>query len=281
MRPDKVIVSGETVVELAKCALVPIRCDAPVPVGPDDKRTYPCSQELSCWKTHFKHSVKKHSSKRKAHNGVIHYQCGLNKCSAKLHSSSKALKAHIETSHMKTFPLPCPFANCTPPRLDFGRPEKYYMFMRERDLVSHLKTEHSHLIGCELDVRDSEILLPSWEPRPPARPLPAPPDLPFGSVSVAALRLAEIKPRSIRSWGWLIRAQAEADAETEDMNANTDTPSPRCPRPSPSPSPSRKRLPPGLPPAAAGCSACLPSVPRQTPPTITPTWNTNLTTSPR
>ncbi|KAJ7721181.1 hypothetical protein DFH07DRAFT_302942 [Mycena maculata] len=227
-RPDKVIVSAETVVELAMCALVPIRCEVPVPLGPDDKRTQPCAQELSCWKSFYKHSIKKHSSKRKAQaHGPLLYHCGLNKCSAKMHSTSKAFRMHVETSHMKNVPFPCPFANCVPPIPQFGRAASHHKFMRERDLVGHLKLNHSDLIGCELDVRDWEKLLPSWEPRPPVRPLPVPPDLPSRVVPTVSLRLETVKPRDIRSVGWLARAEVEAaESQSQSQSQDTDTRAP-------------------------------------------------------
>lgn len=174
----------------------------------------------------------------------IHYHCGLNKCSAKQHSSLKAFNLHVETSHMKNVPLPCPFANCVPALPQFGRPARYYTFNRERELIGHLNADHADLLGCELDVRDSEKLLPSWEPRPPIRPLPAPPDLPSGTVSTASFRLEYVKPRDIRSWGWLARVEAEAESTSTSTNflAPPSTPIPMPLTPVPKTPGGRRRL---------------------------------------
>lgn len=112
-----------------------------------------------------------------------HYVCRLNKCSAKLHTSVAALKSHIELSHLKHLPLPCPFTSCVPDVLDFG-PTQQFVFSRSRDLVMHFEEEHADLVDRELDV-SSDLLLPRWEPCYPAHPLPVPPPL----------------PRSIPPWG--------------------------------------------------------------------------------
>lgn len=106
---------------------------------------------------------------------------------------------------MKNVPLPCPFANCRPVIPDFGRPTGHNTFLRERDLIAHLEGQHSDLVGSKLDPR-SELLLPSWEPRPPILPLAMPPDLPMGKIPRASFRLEE--PRKMES-GWFSRVTAD------------------------------------------------------------------------
>ncbi|KAF8195636.1 hypothetical protein K438DRAFT_779169 [Mycena galopus ATCC 62051] len=176
----KVLITQQTVVELAKDALVPIRCDAPpMPsksgeTASSSSATKTCGLELSSWRLLFRHQYKKHGIKRKG--GAFAYTCGLSRCSAHLHQDQEAFKKHVKT-HMKTVALPCPFANCKPHIPEFGRPTTFNMFLKEKDLIDHLETHHADLIGSELDPR-SELLLPSWEPRPPCRPLVPPPDLP-------------------------------------------------------------------------------------------------------
>ncbi|KAJ6538567.1 hypothetical protein DFH09DRAFT_1283379 [Mycena vulgaris] len=228
-RPSEVVVSAQTVVTLAKYALVPIRCEAMVAANADGSGAKaPCGQELSCWKSFFKHQIKKHTSKRRSHNGAA-YTCRLNKCSAlKEHHSSEALKAHVELSHMKSVFLPCPFANCTPHIPDFGRPAKYNLFLKEKDLIGHLHLHHADLIGCELDVR-CDKLLPSWEPRPPMRPLRAPPDLPTGIVPTATFRIEALAPRTIRGPGWFFRA-TESDSAPSSSLAPPSTPLAHTPK---------------------------------------------------
>ncbi|KAJ7498678.1 hypothetical protein FB451DRAFT_1358167 [Mycena latifolia] len=220
--PATVTVSAQTVADLAKGALVPIRCEVPVsPQADGGGVPVPCAQELSCWKAFYKHQVKKHSSKRKMHNGEIAYVCRLNKCSAKSHLSSAAFKTHVELSHMKNISLPCPFSNCAPLFPAFGRPTLYNTFLKEKDLIAHLEFHHADLIGCELDLR-SEKLLPSWKPRPPIRPLPLPPPLPSGLVLTASLRLDELPPRIIRAPTWFERLEA---AEADSTPSNSLAPS--------------------------------------------------------
>ncbi|KAJ7653493.1 hypothetical protein B0H17DRAFT_1100748 [Mycena rosella] len=224
-QPPLVVVSAHTVAELAKCALVPIRCETLVVANAERSRTKgSCAQELSCWKTFRKHQIKKHSGKRRAHNGGIIYVCRLNKCSAANHNSSDALKAHIELSHMKSVSLPCPFANCKPTIPSFGRPTQYNMFIKEKDLVAHLESHHADLIGCELDLRDKR-LLPSWQPRPPLNPSP-PPDLPLGVIPTATFRLEWLPPCIIRSPVWFERLEADAESVPVSSLALPPTPVP-------------------------------------------------------
>ncbi|KAJ6515641.1 hypothetical protein C8R45DRAFT_957194 [Mycena sanguinolenta] len=211
----KVVISAQTVVELAKNALVPVRCDATVPLKSDDAGpssglgSKTCGLELGSWRLLLRHQYKKHGTKRKG--TAFRYACGLSRCSARLHESMEAFKSHIETSHMKNTPLPCPFTKC--PLHQFGRSMVHNKFLKERDLISHFEEYHSELIGLELDPR-SEILLPSWEPRPPIRPLPAPPDLPLGKIHPATFRLDV--PPTIPS-GWLPRVDTAADSASSSQ----------------------------------------------------------------
>ncbi|KAJ7232205.1 hypothetical protein B0H12DRAFT_1145643 [Mycena haematopus] len=126
------------------------------------------------------HQYKKHGTKRKG--SAFPYACGLNRCSAHLHETMEAFKSHVETSHMKMLPFHAP----------------YNVFLKERDLISHFEQNHSDLKGLELDLH-SELLLPSWEPRRPIRPLPAPPDLPPGKIHPATFRL-EPPPKMRPDW---------------------------------------------------------------------------------
>ncbi|KAJ7129416.1 hypothetical protein C8R44DRAFT_978809 [Mycena epipterygia] len=231
-RSSKVVVSAQTVVELAKYTLIPIRCEAPVKAV--DGSVKPCMQDLNCWHLYHKHQVVKHSSKRKMHGGGITYVCGLNKCSAKLHNSSEALKTHVKLSHMKGNTLPCPFANCEPHIPEFGRRDEFNMFLRERDLVAHLRRCHEDLIGCEIDLH-SELLLPTWEPRLPIRPLPAPPDLPTHTIPTATFRLEHLLPRRIYSPAWFIHL--ESDRNLEAVSARHSLALPPTPTPTPMPTP--------------------------------------------
>ncbi|KAJ7639067.1 hypothetical protein FB45DRAFT_1023811 [Roridomyces roridus] len=222
--PDTVIISAETVVDLAKLTLFPIRCDAPTPVsqGQGEKRgSQSCGQQLCCWKAFGMHSVKKHSAKRKTSSGGTFYRCLLSKCSGSKFKSAADLKMHVESSHMKLVALPCPFANCA---------AEYQRFLKERDLVRHLERDHSALLGCQVDLRDRGKLLPGWEPRPPIRPLPAPPDLPL--ISPLAMRL-EMSPKPrVHSYEWLARAEAEPSTSSQLLPPSTPLPSSQTPRPS-------------------------------------------------
>ncbi|KAJ7781003.1 hypothetical protein B0H16DRAFT_1682580 [Mycena metata] len=141
-----------------------------------------------------------------------------------MHENAEALKKHIEASHMRQ-PFPCPFANCQPPIPEYGRPlSSVNMFLRKQDLVGHLQLNHSDLLGCELDLC-SERLLPSWEPRPPKRPLPAPPDLPLTVLSVS-LRMIVDPPPIIPS-GWFAQVDANGASSSRFF------PPPPTPTPTP------------------------------------------------
>ncbi|KAJ7180350.1 hypothetical protein C8R43DRAFT_972722 [Mycena crocata] len=205
--PSKVTISRQTVVDLSKSAIVPIKCEAQVSQGPDG--TGPlvaCGVVLNSYKMFYKHQVKKHSSKKRASAGRgATYICRLNKCSAQFHTSPDSFRKHVQQSHMKTVPLPCPFANCKPPIPNFGRAAPYHSFLKEKDLITHLEQAHSEFIDRDLDARSS-ALRPSWDPRPPARPLRAPPNLPSDPVPTVQFRLDELPPRDIPS-GWFNRLQ--------------------------------------------------------------------------
>ncbi|KAJ7453218.1 hypothetical protein FB451DRAFT_673390 [Mycena latifolia] len=136
----------------------------------------PCGQRISCWRAFHKHQIKHCATRKKNHNGVAHYICRLNKCSAKLHTSGVSLKTHIELSHLKHLPLPCPFTNSKPSASALGGTARLNTFSRSRDLVLHLQEQHANLMGRELDM-GSKLLLPRWEPHRPV-PLPVPPALP-------------------------------------------------------------------------------------------------------
>ncbi|KAJ6539898.1 hypothetical protein DFH09DRAFT_69749 [Mycena vulgaris] len=94
---------------------------------------------------------------------------------------------------MKHLPLPCPFANCEPDVVDFGRAGRSNAFSRSLDqVIVHLEKDHADLIGHKLD-RCSKMLLPSWEPCPPPRPLPVPPPLPpSNNIPPGSLFVGEI-----------------------------------------------------------------------------------------
>ncbi|KAJ7706687.1 hypothetical protein B0H17DRAFT_1034274 [Mycena rosella] len=176
----KITISPETIVELAKSVLVPVQCDTLVPNSQEGAmvpKMVPCGQRICCWKAFHKHQLKHCGSRKKNHSGVVHYLCRLNKCSAKLHTSGASLKSHIELSHLKNLPLPCPFTTCDPVISELGRAAHIITFSRSRDLLSHLEEAHADLIGRELDVC-SKLLQPRWEPCPPY-PLPVPPPLPY------------------------------------------------------------------------------------------------------
>ncbi|KAF7352583.1 hypothetical protein MVEN_01223800 [Mycena venus] len=227
--PTKVVITADTVVDLAKSALVPIRCDALMPSKPGAtgaSTTTSCAQELNSWRLLLRHQYKKHSSKRKG--AAFPYTCGLSRCSAHLHQSLDALKNHVEMSHMKNVSLPCPFTNCKPHVYDFGRPMQHNMFSKEKDLIAHLEQDHSELIGRELDLC-SDLLLPSWEPRPPVRLLAPPPDLPFGKIPMAKLRLEGITPRRMRPG---LFPRVDADGASSSSNRLAPPPLTRTPTPS-------------------------------------------------
>ncbi|KAJ7682551.1 hypothetical protein DFH06DRAFT_1161504 [Mycena polygramma] len=259
--PTKVVVSAQTVVELAKGAVVPIRCAEYLQVSGKTgaaaaAAATTCGQEFGSWKLFLQHLLKKHSGKRK---GTNIFKCGLNKCSAQNHHSQADLKTHIEASHMKNIPFPCPFARCKPRIPDFGRATPYNMFARKSDLVAHLEGYHSSLIGRELDVR-SHHLLPNSDPRPPIRPLPAPPDLPSGPIPTAQFRVEALPERRIYSSNWMARLDGQGSSSSSGLLAPSSTPVPPTPTPSSSRFPLTPKTPMGRRPLLR-TSSLLPSSP--------------------
>ncbi|KAJ7118045.1 hypothetical protein C8R46DRAFT_1365218 [Mycena filopes] len=223
-----VVISAETVVELSRNALLvsTIRCDAPISIPQEDgtERRGTCGQEIGSWKMFFRHQLKKHCriTKQKTTRKRV-YECRLSKCSAHTHENLDVLRTHIESSHMKQHSFPCPFANCRPLVPEFGRAAPVNMFFKKQDLVAHLQLNHSDLIGHTLDPR-SPRLLASWEPRPPARPLPAPPDLPKEPILSMSLRLPD-PPPAIPS-GWFARIDANGASSSKLAPPPTPTPTP-------------------------------------------------------
>ncbi|KAJ7147888.1 hypothetical protein C8R43DRAFT_524901 [Mycena crocata] len=142
---------------------------------------------------HGIHQIK-HCGTRKNRSGGVHYMCRLTRCSAKLHDSIASLKAHIELSHLKHLPLPCPFTNCD--HTPNNRPlESSKSFNRSQDLAKHLEESHTELMGQELDVC-SPLLRSRWEPCPPTHPMTKPPPLPLSNnIRLGGLFVAPIVVR--------------------------------------------------------------------------------------
>ncbi|KAK7061850.1 hypothetical protein R3P38DRAFT_678332 [Favolaschia claudopus] len=220
---EPVEITPQSVVDLAKSALVPVKCDATTTARSSTASgKAACIEEFCSWRSLCRHLRKKHTSgsRRKG------FTCQLLRCNARQHAKQESLEEHLEHSHMKAVPLPCPFANCLPPMPDFGvRPEKC-TFMKEKDLVSHLQQNHSELVGRILD-RHSELLLPSWEPHRPLSP-PVPPELPK-DIPWASFRLDYLdEPVHMRS-GWFSRV---ADEESTQLTKRLPPPLARTPTPS-------------------------------------------------
>ncbi|KAJ7154109.1 hypothetical protein C8R46DRAFT_445229 [Mycena filopes] len=181
-----IVISPESVVELSKSVLLPVECDTLVPAPKEDlagvkpAKSLPCGQKLNCWKAFSKHCQIKHcTTRRRPNGGGVHHVCRLAKCNAKLQLTLTALKSHIEHSHLKHLPLPCPFTRCREKGFPgSGQEPTLLTFSRPQDLVRHLETQHGDLIGQAVDV-DSNILLHRYEPLSPRKSLAKPPPLPL------------------------------------------------------------------------------------------------------
>ncbi|KAJ7718629.1 hypothetical protein B0H16DRAFT_1608833 [Mycena metata] len=176
-----ITISPESVVELSKSVLVSLECDTLVPSKQEKPSVpLPCGQTLNSWTAFCRHQHK-HCATRKSPGGGPHYVCRLNRCNAKLHRSSIALKSHIELFHLTHLSFPCPFTGCRDVGFPgFGNEPIILTFSRTQQLVQHLETRHGDLIGQAVDV-DSNILLHRWQPFSPIKSLPRPPPLPFSN----------------------------------------------------------------------------------------------------
>ncbi|KAK7054259.1 hypothetical protein R3P38DRAFT_1490444 [Favolaschia claudopus] len=220
---EPVEITPQSVVDLAKSALVPVKCDATTTARSSTASgKAACIEEFCSWRSLCRHLRKKHTSgsRRKG------FTCQLLRCNARQHANQESLEGHLEHSHMKAVPLPCPFANCLPPMPDYGvRPQKC-TFMKEKDLVSHLQQNHPELVGRILEP-DSELLLPRSEPRRPVPPIP--PELPK-VIPWASFRLNYLdEPVDMRRSGWFPRV---ADEESAHLTRSLPPPLARTPTPS-------------------------------------------------
>ncbi|KAF7341125.1 hypothetical protein MVEN_01846900 [Mycena venus] len=190
-----VTISSETVVELSKSVLLPIECASIVPneAKSGSLKLVPCGQTLNCWTAFYKHQLKQHCPARKVHKAQVQYACRLSNCSAKLHNALSSLKSHVEHSHMKNSPFPCPFTTCITARSPgSGKPTQFMTFSKIQDLVLHFEAQHGDLIGRAIDMH-SAILLPRWDPLPPKKSMITPPPLPPStSISPGTLFLHPI-----------------------------------------------------------------------------------------
>ncbi|KAJ7756099.1 hypothetical protein DFH07DRAFT_483637 [Mycena maculata] len=223
IRPSrsKITITVENVVELSKLVLVPMKCDTLVrasPKGGMASEMAVCGQKLICWRAFKRHQIK-HCQSRKTKSGGVQYICQLSKCTARLHNSMTSLKWHIENSHMKNWPLPCPFTDCDLGFLDFGRPQANTS-TRSQDLVVHLTEKHRDLIGRELDIHD-KILLPRWEPSPPAHLQIPPPLPPSDNILFGGLFLG---PVTVRSTARLTRVMSAANGTSLPSSHSPKTP---------------------------------------------------------
>ncbi|KAJ7020332.1 hypothetical protein C8F04DRAFT_1144580, partial [Mycena alexandri] len=184
-----ITISPESVVELSKSVLLipSLECDTLVPSKPEKPfggmKTVllPCGQTFNCWTAFYRHQHTHCATRKVSPGGGLHYVCRLNKCNAKLHSSSMALKLHIGLFHLKHLSFPCPFTRCRAVGFPGSGNELILLtFSRTQQLVQHLETQHGDLIGQAVDV-DSDILLHRWEPFSPVRSLPRPPPLPLSN----------------------------------------------------------------------------------------------------
>ncbi|KAK7038334.1 hypothetical protein R3P38DRAFT_2905671 [Favolaschia claudopus] len=183
-RKETVVITGDTMLELSKAVLQPVRC--PVEV---------CQQLLNSQKAFVEHQIRKHSGRRKGLRAQTQFVCRLENCGSKVHTSLTSLETHIESSHMKHFPLPCPFTSCAHRT---GLESLLTTFTRTKHLLQHFEERHGDLIGQIIDLSSPTLLAG----RDPTRlTFIKPPDLPRTVLS-SSLRIDTVKvlPSARLTW---------------------------------------------------------------------------------
>ncbi|KAJ7062358.1 hypothetical protein C8F01DRAFT_1137287 [Mycena amicta] len=175
---DLGIVSAESVVQLSKLVLVPLRCEVPVrvkgtPAADSTPHTHlPCGRVLNCWNAFVNHQVAEHHKASKGKSSQ--YQCRIPKCPTKRLQSVAEWKVHIEDVHLATsISLPCPFTPC--PGLLPPHPAQHHprgdAASCERALLSHLDVNHRTLLGQSLssiELKPTSLpFSPNLAPPPP------------------------------------------------------------------------------------------------------------------
>ncbi|KAI0067296.1 hypothetical protein BV25DRAFT_1089220 [Artomyces pyxidatus] len=106
MHPTTVLLTRDSIVDLAKHVLKPLDCD-----------WEGCSLVLNSWTTLRQHQ---HLHCRRSRNFVVGsmlsqentFRCGIVRCSGREHRSLEALLAHVDMSHLVRVFLPCPVMGC-------------------------------------------------------------------------------------------------------------------------------------------------------------------------
>ncbi|KAF8557787.1 hypothetical protein OG21DRAFT_1505043 [Imleria badia] len=127
------------------------------------------------------------------------YHCSHSRCSGRLHSSLRALKTHVELSHLSRVALPCPARDCKE------------VFIRAQQLSGHFEHAHRGLLGTRVSVDAFAPLAVLAPPRHLRRPPPLPhldirmgSFLPVPSVSMPPVRRGLSASKSIsRKWSRL------------------------------------------------------------------------------
>lgn len=166
-----VILSPETIRDVAKHALKPGGFECDWDIGNSGGRPKTCQVVLGSWDLLRKH-MRTHCRSHGKQNTRIPIECKLPRCNFKLQKSCEDLEKHVDESHLSRIALDCPIRGCGS------------VTWRLAALPKHFEDAHKNLWGSIVRM-PSELLLPSSEPFTPS--LKSPPPLPKDCTVGAAL----------------------------------------------------------------------------------------------
>ncbi|KIK07777.1 hypothetical protein K443DRAFT_673038 [Laccaria amethystina LaAM-08-1] len=165
-----VILSPETIRDVAKHALKPGGFECDWDIGKSGGKPKTCQVVLGSWDLLRKH-IHVHCRSQRKQNARIPIECRLPRCNFKLQKSCEDLEKHVDESHLSRISLDCPIRGCGS------------VSWRLAAFPKHFEDAHKNLSGGIVRM-PSDLLLPSSEPFPPS--LKSPPPLPNdGTVGTA------------------------------------------------------------------------------------------------
>lgn len=166
-----VILSPETIGDVAKHALKPGGFECDWDIGKSGGKPKTCQVVLGSWDLLRKH-MHTHCRSQGKKNTRIPIECKLPRCNFKLQKSCEDLEKHVDESHLSRIALDCPIRGCGS------------VTWRLASFPKHFEDAHKNLWGGIVRM-PSELLLPSSKPFPPS--LKSPPPLPKDRTIGAAL----------------------------------------------------------------------------------------------
>ncbi|KAI6044258.1 hypothetical protein EDC04DRAFT_2643766 [Pisolithus marmoratus] len=163
VKPLRFLLSKDDLLPLAYNAIKPTPCE-----------WEGCQIVLNSWQTLSKHLLRHCSCILQQVDGMYH--CRFSRCSGRLHSSLRALKSHVELSHLSRVSLPCPIRDCDAVIIRVPQLETHFEEVHREDFGDHVPT-HS--------------IVPQATPAIPTTLVPPPPlpsfDVPSHTMMVSVI----------------------------------------------------------------------------------------------